>query len=374
MAEMRIALIHRNNGSDPRLLKIAASLTKAGHELVFVGWDIHGGARKPADLKVADALVLHTRRALGFSGLAHLHRFACCVLKALLRWRPDAVHCVNEEMALMTLPWRGVLFRWLVCDLFDSMRDRVLRQSPYPLNLTVRVGSWLALYAADRIIVTDERRLERLAGFASKATVVANVPPDPGPELAKRFPSGPIKVFVSGSIDVNRGLTVLKQAVQRIEGVRVVAAGWYTNTLTEQILTRSPEIEWHGQVTPEESLRLAAACDAVFAYYEPSNFNNIYASPNKVFDAMSVGRPVIVNSETVISSWVLENQLGYSAPYHDADKLATILRSLGPQRRALAEFAVRARSIYEREFTWEIMEQRLLGIYAQLSGRRPRRA
>ena len=358
--------MHRNNGSDPRLMKISASLVRAGHYVGFIGWDVGFGQSLPCMLCAHESYVLKRRASRSWSGVLHLAPFLRHVYSVLAKFRPDAVHCVNEEMALLVLPWRRVLFRWLVCDLFDSMKDRGQLPGRPVFNLMVCTASDVALRFSDRIIVTDERRLQRLGSFQNKAVIVANVPVDPGVELSKQLPEGEIKVFLSGSLCETRGLDVAIAAVEKVEGARLIAAGWCDDATAEK-LSSHPNVHWVGHISPQDALKLAAQCDAVFAYYKPDKINNIYASPNKVYDAMSVGRPVIINSETKISSWVVSNGLGFAAPYDDVDALADIFKSLKQHRALLSEFATRARSIYEREFTWEIMERRLRKLYDELS-------
>ncbi|MGC8833405.1 MAG: glycosyltransferase [Armatimonadota bacterium] len=364
---MKICLVHRNNGSDPRLMKISASLVKAGHYVGFIGWDIRFEQCLPCTLCAHESYVLKRRTPHGWSGISHLAPFLRHVYSVLAKFRPDAVHCVNEEMALLVLPWRRILFRWLICDLFDSMKDRGQLPGRPVFNFAVRIASDVALRFSDRLIATDERRWQRLGSFRNKAIVIANVPVDPGVELSKQLPEGEVKVFLSGSLCESRGLDIVISAVEKVEEACLIAAGWCTDDATAERLSNHPLVRWVGHISSHDALRLAAQCDAVFAYYKPDRINNIYASPNKVFDAMSVGRPVIINSETKISSWVVSNGLGFAAPYEDVDVLAGIIEGLKQHRTRLPEFAARARSIYEHEFTWEIMERRLLKLYDELA-------
>ena len=60
-----------------------------------------------------------------------------------------------------------------------------------------------------------------------------------------------------------------------------------------------PNVHWHGEVPPMTGLsRLNAAADALFATYDPEVPNHRYSSPNKIFEAMMLGKPVIVARDT----------------------------------------------------------------------------
>src|SRR5207249_4767962 len=122
----------------------------------------------------------------------------------------------------------------------------------------------------------------------------------------------------------------------------------------EETFLRHPKTLYLGKVTPLEALRVLSKCDAVFAYYEPDSINNLRASPNKVFDAMAVGRPTIINSETAISEWIRQKRLGYCIPYDDVPGLRTILLNLGKARKSLLRFGERVRVEFVAEHRWEL--------------------
>lgn len=339
----------------------------AGYEVIYLGWNFEPERPQAFVLQADQLLILMHTSPTGLRGVFHLRPFFIHVLKALATLRPDVVHCVNEEMALLVLPFRRLLYRWLICDLYDSMCDRVTNHHSLIVR-TLCLLSKVALAGSDHIIVTDERRLGRLGHFSHKATVIANVPVDPGPSLARNYPSGIPKVFVSGTLAKSRGLDVLLAAAQKVKDLQLVTAGRCGDDYAREVFFPHPLVTYLGCLTPDEALKAAAETDIMFAYYEPMNVNNIYASPNKIFDAMSVGRPVLVNSETLVSNWVLEHKLGLAAPYADVDALATILSGLAVRRRTLPEFASAARRLYEENFMWSIMEKRLHTIYESLNG------
>jgi glycosyltransferase involved in cell wall biosynthesis len=81
---------------------------------------------------------------------------------------------------------------------------------------------------------------------------------------------------------------------------------------------------------------------------------------------MSVGRPVIINSEIGIAKWVAENKLGWLCPYDDVAALEKILNSLCEHRANLPEFAKNARKILLQGYTWDTMASRLTNMYQQL--------
>lgn len=362
---MRIAVIHGNDGSDVRIGKVCRSLSSMGFDIHFIGWDSRPETGKSIDLGTATPHVMVKATPHGRATVGGKLRFLLHIGKTLARLRPDVACCVNEDNALLALPFRGIFYRRLVCDVFDALVDRHSRRN-WLLRCVLRLVSETVRNGADRLIATDQSRYARFGRFRSKCVVVENVPEDPGAELSRTIPDGPTKIYVAGSLLVSRGLEQIIEVVDRVPDVRIVSAGWLYDEYAASTFAKHPKVDFVGIVTARQSLELAASCDAVLAYYVPGTVNNLYASPNKIYDAMSVGRPVILNSETRVSKWVREHRVGWTCPYYDTEALAETVRLLPERRKRLREFAEHARDVFVRGYTWERMETRLLDLYSDL--------
>jgi len=362
---MRIAVIHGNDGSDVRIGKVCRSLSSMGFDVHFIGWDSRPEVGKSIDLGAAASHVMVKATPHGRFTVGGKLRFALHIKETLARLRPDVACCVNEDNALLALPFRGIFYRRLVCDVFDALVDRHSRK-PWLLRCALRLVAETVRSGVDRLIATDQSRYSRFGRYRSKCVVVENVPEDPGEELSLTIPEGPTKIYVAGSLLSARGLEQIIDVVDRVPDVRIVSAGWLYDEFATTTFANHPNVDFVGIVTARQSLELAAGCDAVLAYYVPGTVNNLYASPNKIYDAMSVGRPAIINSETRVSEWVRENDVGWTCPYYDTDALAEIVRQLPERRKNLPQFAEHARDVFVRGYTWKRMEPRLYDLYSSL--------
>jgi hypothetical protein len=100
-------------------------------------------------------------------------------------------------------------------------------------------------------------------------------------------------------------------------------------------------------------LRLTRQADFVFCFYDPSSTNNIYASPCKVFEALGLGTPVLLNSEIKLANWLSDLKVAIIIDYLDVDKLGNILKNLTTHRATLANREV-IENLYREHFSWEI--------------------
>ena len=362
---MRIAVIHANDGSDVRIGKTCRSLSAMGHDVHFIGWDRRGDPDRRIDLGRTTLHVMKHPTRHGRSTPKGQCLFWWHVVRSLGRIRPRVVCCVNEDSCLGVLPLRGLLYDRLVCDVFDALVDRHSRRS-WSVRCVLRMVSELVRACADRLIATDEGRFNRFGRHRRKTIVVENVPEDPGAEISRTLPAGAIRIYVAGSLSLDRGLAQIVEVAERLGNVEIVSAGWPYDEYAGSTFVTHPRVSFRGVVTARESLELAAGCDAVLAFYAPTSVNNLHASPNKIYDAMSVGRPVIVNSEIRPARWVETNRLGWTCPFADVGALEGIVARLADRRSDLPAFAARARAMYLAGCTWARMEDRLARLYREL--------
>lgn len=362
----RIALIHGNDGTDVRVGKICRSLSKMGADMHFVGWDRRPAQEKVFDLGATETYIMEAPTHYGRSTLSGNVKFFFHILASLRRLRPNTVWCVNEDHALLVLPYRGLYYRRMVCDVFDALYDRHSHRNWLARN-ALRAIANLCRTNADTLIATDETRYETFGQYRSKCVVVENYPEDPGDQLADTLPQGPVKVYVAGTLNEGHGLRELLAAIETIPDIEVVSAGWLFDDFARDTFAKHSKVTFHGILTASESLRLASQCDAILAFYEPTSVNNRQASPNKVYDAMSVGRPVIINEECGVSKWIVSNNVGYRLPYSDVEGLKQLLQSLRKRREMLARFATNSRDLFRKGYSWQNLEPRLEDVYKKLT-------
>ena len=364
---MRIAVIHGNDGSEVRVGKTCRSLRRLGQEVYFIGWDRDPDIEKKIDLGTSslEIMKLKTRhRRWNFRGQVC---FSLHIARKLSHIRPRIVCCVNEDLSFLLLPFRKIFYKYLVCDVYDALADRHSNRS-WLFCILLKLISFIVRSCCDRLIVTDSARYERYGRFRRKCTIVENVPEDPGENLSKTLPQGNTKIYVTGSLSWDKGLENIIKAVEGLDGVEIISSGWPYYDYAETVFIKHQKVCFKGIVTLAQSLQFAAQCDAVFAFYAPVSVNNRYASPSKIYDALSVGRPVIINSEVRVAKLVKEKGIGYICDYDDVEGLKELIVSLKQKRKELASFAPRARELYLQNHTWEIMEKRLGRLYDELAG------
>ena len=129
-----------------------------------------------------------------------------------------------------------------------------------------------------------------------------------------------------------------------------------------------PNLTWHGRIPYQKTLELTANADVSFATYDPDIPNHRYASPNKIFEAMMLGIPIITARNTNMDQIVLANDCGVVVDYGDLEELENALLGLAGDPVLREKMGRNGRAAYQREFSWQVMASRFGDLYTAVLG------
>jgi hypothetical protein len=179
----------------------------------------------------------------------------------------------------------------------------------------------------------------------------------------------PLKLAVGGGISKHRmALETLIHVLDELgpERISVLSSGILTDDFAKEVWIKHPCVRHVWLDTTRDYFRQLATCDLVYGVRADAE-DSLYRSlvfPQKVFDSLAVGRPVLVATENSVSNWVKEHQLGYSCSFHDPRAMKAVLEVCERERAALPAFAARCRQLFKERYDWKIMERRMLDRYA----------
>src|SRR5690606_7293086 len=85
-------------------------------------------------------------------------------------------------------------------------------------------------------------------------------------------------------------------------------------------------------------------------------------SPNKFFDYVAAGLPVLVNYPGWVADMVQENRCGVAVPPDDPVAFADALERLAAERERREEMGRRGRDLASREFARGLLARRFIGV------------
>jgi glycosyltransferase involved in cell wall biosynthesis len=85
-------------------------------------------------------------------------------------------------------------------------------------------------------------------------------------------------------------------------------------------------------------------------------------SPNKFFDYLAAGKPVLINYPGWVADLVNREKCGVVVPPRDPVAFADALEGLARDRIGLVDMGLHARRLAEREFAWNLLAKRVVRI------------
>lgn len=242
----------------------------------------------------------------------------------------------------------------------------------------------LVARAAALITVNDEIAavLRRRYGARSVA-VVHNCPalqtwPVAGAPIrdATGIPPGSPIVLYHGSLIAGRGIERLTEALlhEGMEHVHLVFMGY--GPKREELLSLATSQPWRSRlhvlnpVAPSELLAWVASADIGAIVNPGKTLNDVFSSPNKLFECIAAGTPVVASDFPTLRRIIIDTPggpLGAVCDPGDIDAIATSIRSiLELDPAAVAALRTRCRLAAVERWNWEHEAQTLLSAYAAL--------
>lgn len=359
-------LLQRTSRFDNRVLREARALAAAGHAVTVVELASVDGPSEPGVSHVSALPPPPVKRWIPFK----LHRLvsAFTIARAAARLRPDVVHA--HDVAMLPSGWLAarVAGARLVYDTHEFALGVAYRTRAFAL--LVRVVERLFVPRADAVITVSDgiaARLREIYRLRRPPVVVRNTA-DPagsaeGPGLRSELgldPATPL-VLHQGAPARDRGCFALAQAVEQLDGVHLVFLGEGQPEFMAQLRAGSNgRVHFVPARPPEQLLAATAEADVGVTLLEDVSENHRLALPNKVFEYVAAGIPVVASDLPELRSLVQRYGIGELVDPADPASVAAGIRAALAQPRADAIAAA------ARELSWDLEQRALLDLYAEL--------
>ena len=265
------------------------------------------------------------------------------------------VYDVHEDYPLdiLSKPWIPAPLRRPVAAISGLLERVAVRGFDAVVAATPSIGARLSQYNPNTVVVANYPRVEEL-----------NVPPESSGE-------GRTDVVYIGYLTEIRGIRVLVDAMKDVPA-RLLLAGKFTDpALEEYVRSRlSPgRIEFVGWVDRENvgDLLRRAAVGVVPFLPEPSHLE---ALPNKLFEYMAAGIPVVASDFAGWKELIEGMDVGWCARAGDAGAVAEKLRAALADPEGARERGQRGRAAVEARLNWRAAFENLLRAYSLAAGER----
>lgn len=369
----------RSNPVDPdsRVEKEVNALLKAGHSIKILAWDRSSKYRlKKATLcfENGDAEIYRFGIPATFGGgmkknLLPLLKFQLSIYQWLKKNINsfDAIHACDFDTAYTSSKIANKYQKKFIYDIFDYYVDAF--NVPSRIKALIEKRDHAIINNADAVIVCTEKRKEQISGTnPRKLVIIHNTPPNyDGKELGTlNLSKDKVKIVYVGILDEGRLIKETAEIVKSNLNYEYHVAGFgRLAPLLEEMSIKYENIFFYGKIPYNQTLELENSCDIMTALYDPKNPNNYYAAPNKFYEALMLGKPLIMVKDTGMDEIVEENKIGVVIDYTKKD-LNQGINNLANKRQNWGKISRNMKNIYNGRYNWIEMEKRLLELYSKV--------
>lgn len=403
--------------NDPRVARHAETLGHAGHDVVVLcaktdrtrwheardGFTIHrirspasivdflrrrgrNGAQTYASLlyQVASNLNRYKRHILGRTirpimrmFLPLRRSFITCILNpiyfTLAFWKAGSrlgadVYWTNDFDVLAAGVLCAGFSRILIHDSHELFPDTFVgyRVYPAPVLAWIRLLESLLIKRADRIITVNPFLAQIMSAryHVQMPTVILNVPSaiveDDPPERATKV------VLYQGIYHYHRGLENLIRACEFLhENVKLVLRGYGPNEDDlRRIAANYPNCEFQDPVPMTELVSAARETgDVGVVAYMPVSVSVRHCSPNKLFEYIAAGLPVVGSNLPFLKLIIEGNQIGNVFDPNDPQSIADAINA------TLADLPRFRRNVnrIQKQYSWQEEQKKLVALVKEIT-------
>lgn len=236
-----------------------------------------------------------------------------------------------------------------------------------------RIERWIFPKLKDIITVNDSIADLYEKEYGKKLHVVRNIPPakslaNDASRKELGLPENKTILILQGAgINVDRGVEELIEAMPYVDEhimLLIVGSGDVIGFLKKRAkeLQLGDQVRFIPKVPLEQLMAYTAVADFGLTVDKDTNINYRFSLPNKLFDYIRAGLPVIASRLTEIEKVITRYDIGTFIENHDPQHIAEVINNTAADQKQVEEWKSNLRQA-KQELTWENEEKTLRRVY-----------
>ncbi len=304
--------------------------------------------------------------------------------RAILSTGADIVHANDLDTLLICSAAARKLGAKLVYDSHELwLESSRFLSATSPLNrLRFRLTEKRLIYGADAVIAVTPSRgeamlsmypgLKRMVIIENSSIPVADLPSSRYLRDRLDLPDSTVVALYQGVICPERGLEELVNAAQILknERIAIVIMGHDSWSGTLERIAGEADLEGILFLVPpvpsEDLLEITVSADIGLILFQNTCLNHFYSLPNKLYEYMMAGLPVIASNFPEMSRIITENRSGLLIDASSPEEIADAIGTLAANRSEARSMGQRGRIAVLEKYNWLEQEKKLITLYEEL--------
>jgi len=334
--------------ADRRVLKVAHSCHHNGYEVLLIGRKLKNSLslRLPFNYK---RMRLVFNRSVLFYAAYNIRMFFILLFSKMDILLSNDTDTLPANFLVSKIRRKKLVFD--AHELFPEVPE--LAHRPRVKQVWEKIEDWIFPHLKHCYTVCQSIADHYNNKYNINMQVVRNVPyysEQTTPKLLDY--SGRKIILYQGALNVGRGLEWIIDAMPFVENAVfvIIGDGDIANNLKERVnnLNLNEKVFFLGRISGSELQKYTPSADLGVCLLENRGLNYYYALPNRIFDYLHAGVPVLATDFPEIANIVKNNNTGILVNHYEPEYLAAVINDFFTKGFDTSHFAEIA-----KEFCWE---------------------
>jgi len=240
------------------------------------------------------------------------------------------------------------------------------------LSAVVSIIEKTCSYFFSGALVVNEPIKERISKSVKNTVVIPNYPQKKllDKYKAKKYTDKKeIKAVHLGGLNNIRGAETIINGVAKLDNIKLTIIGDIKpEKYKEKLLKENiDKVEITGWKSYEEALAMAYNADFAIIGFLPVP-NHMEASPNKIFEYMGLGLPILASDLPSFKALIEGGKVGVIYKSKNSEDFANKLKQLVSDKEKLTNYSKNAKNSFNERYNWESISKGLTNLYEEIIG------
>ena len=341
-----VVLLRSTDGNpDSRFEKYVNFLSSEGIAFLTCCWDRNGVKQDtPRQMFYHGS----AKYGEGMKNIWKLFKFNIFLLRTLCKRRSEyeVIHAADLDTVLPAVCMKLLFGKRVIYDIYDWYIDSRCVKNKFAVGI-IKLLERISIKISDVVIICEPERERQIIYKPKKLWILPNIPNIDSGVSFKSADNPVLTISYVGVLGYERGLEKLIRYAKEHTCIRLEIAGFGP---LEHLLEDAgySNIRYHGTVKYEDGLKIMGSSDLIYAVYEKTNPNHILAAPNKYYEGLFLGKPIITTEGTIVGEKTSEYKTGFCIE-EDYQDLQRLLENISPEM--ISEYSANASSLWKKNYS-----------------------